>query len=223
MPSGTVTDEIELIGTGKGGGGSSFGDDGNSGGGGDEWKGASGSGRVPQRAYVTGMTIALGGVLMFFMALVSAYIVRKDMPNSAWVNLAIPRILWLNTAILIASSFSLARSRSRFLANDDAGFRHWWGVTTILGIFFLIGQVIAWRQLAAAGVFLATNPASSFFYVFTAAHGVHLIGGVLALLYVAFRPTHRLTKGTATEVVSMYWHFMDGLWVFLFLLLLLGR
>jgi len=223
MPSGTVTDEIELIGTGKGGGGSSFGDDGNSGGGGDEWKGASGSGRVPQRAYVTGMTIALGGVLMFFMALVSAYIVRKDMPNSAWVNLAIPRILWLNTAILIASSFSLARSRSRFLANDDAGFRNWWGVTTILGIFFLIGQVIAWRQLAAAGVFLATNPASSFFYVFTAAHGVHLIGGVLALLYVAFRPTHRLTKGTATEVVSMYWHFMDGLWVFLFLLLLLGR
>lgn len=223
MPSGTVTDEIELIGTGKGGGGSSFGDDGNSGGGGDEWKGASGSGRVPQRAYVTGMTIALGGVLMFFMALVSAYIVRKDMPNSAWVNLAIPRILWLNTAILIASSFSLARSRSRFLANDDAGFRHWWGVTTILGIFFLVGQVIAWRQLAAAGVFLATNPASSFFYVFTAAHGVHLIGGVLALLYVALRPTHRLTKGTATEVVSMYWHFMDGLWVFLFLLLLLGR
>ena len=84
-------------------------------------------------------------------------------------------------------------------------------------------QVIAWRQLAAAGVFLATNPASSFFYVFTAAHGLHLIGGVLALLYVAFRPTHRLTKGTATEVVSMYWHFMDGLWVFLFLLLLLGR
>jgi cytochrome c oxidase subunit 3 len=178
---------------------------------------------VPQRAYVTGMTIALAGVLMFFMALVSAYIVRKGMPNSAWVNLAIPRILWLNTAILIASSFTLARSRSRFLASDDAGFRHWWGVTTILGFFFLIGQIIAWRQLAAAGVFLATNSASSFFYLFTAAHGLHLLGGVLALLYVAFRPTHRLTKSTATEVVSMYWHFMDGLWVFLFLLLLLGR
>ena len=223
MPGSTVTDEIELIGTGKGGGGASFGDGGNSGGGGDEWKGPSGSARVPQRAYVTGMTIALGGVLMFFMALVSAYIVRKDMPNSAWIQLAVPRILWLNTAILIASSFTLARSRSRFLVDDEAGFRHWWGVTTILGVFFLIGQVIAWRQLAAAGVFLATNPASSFFYVFTAAHGLHLLGGVLALLYVAFRPTHRLTLGTATEVVSMYWHFMDGLWVFLFLLLLLGR
>jgi len=160
---------------------------------------------------------------MFFMALVSAYIVRKDMPDSAWVQLNVPRILWLNTLILIASSFTLARSRGRFLGNDEAGFRHWWGVTTILGIFFLIGQVIAWRQLAAAGLFLATNPASSFFYVFTAAHGLHLLGGVLALLLVAFRPTHNLTRGTATEIVSMYWHFMDGLWVFLFLLLLLGR
>src|SRR5580704_9569525 len=97
MPGSTVADEIELIGTGKGGGGSSSGNDGNSGGGGDEWKGSSGSARVPQRAYVTGMTIALGGVLMFFIALVSAYIVRKDMPSSAWVPFNIPRILWLNT------------------------------------------------------------------------------------------------------------------------------
>jgi len=221
MPGSTV-EEVELIGTGKGGGGTPSGGDGGFGGG-DEWKGPSGSARVPQRAYVTGMVIALGGILMFFMALVSAYIVRKDMPNSAWVQLNVPRVLWLNTLILIASSFTLARSRGRLLADDLPGFRHWWSVTTILGIFFLIGQVIAWRQLAAAGLFLATNPASSFFYVFTAAHGLHLLGGVLALLYIAFRPTHRLTRGTATEIVSMYWHFMDGLWVFLFLLLLLGR
>jgi cytochrome c oxidase subunit 3 len=223
MPGSAVTEEVELIGAGKGGGGDSSRDEGGSGGGGDDWEGSSGSARVPQRAYVTGMVIALSGILMFFMALVSAYIVRKDMPNSAWVQLNIPRILWLNTLILIASSFTLARSRGRFLANDDAGFRHWWGVTTILGIFFLIGQIIAWGQLAAAGLFLATNPASSFFYVFTAAHGLHLLGGVLALLLVAFRPTHKLTRSTATEIVSMYWHFMDGLWVFLFLLFLLGR
>jgi cytochrome c oxidase subunit 3 len=223
MPGSTVTEEVELIGTGKGGGGDSSRDNGGFGGGGDDWKGSSGSARVPQRAYVTGMVIALSGILMFFMALVSAYIVRKDMPNSGWVQLNVPRILWLNTLILIASSFTLTRSRSRFLANDDASFRHWWGVTTILGVFFLIGQVIAWRQLAAAGLLLATNPASSFFYVFTAAHGLHLLGGVLALLLVAFRPTHKLTRGTATEIVAMYWHFMDGLWVFLFLLLLLGR
>src|ERR1700684_534804 len=222
MPGSTVTDEVELIGTGRGGGGSS-GDAGNSGGGGDDWKGPSGSARVPQRAYVTGMTIALAGILMFFMAFVSAYIVRKDMPNSAWVPLQVPRILWLNTLLLIASSFTLARAHSRFSAKDDEGFRHWWATTTFLGIFFVAGQILAWRQLAAQGSFLATNPSSSFFYVFTGAHGAHLLGGILALLYVQFRATRKVARGTAIEVVSMYWHFMDGLWVFLFLLLYLGR
>jgi cytochrome c oxidase subunit 3 len=217
--SGIATDEIELIRTDKGrGGGSSSG-----GHGGGDGSGSGGSGSVPQRTYITGMTVALGGILMFFMALVSAYIVRKDIPNSDWHPLTVPRILWLNTAILIASSFTLVRARSRFRANDRHGFRHWWSVTTMLGVLFLAGQIIAWRQLAAAGLFLATNPSSSFFYVFTAAHGLHLLGGVLALTWILFRPTHRLTQGTATEVASMYWHFMDGLWVFLFLLFLLGR
>jgi cytochrome c oxidase subunit 3 len=219
MP-GIVTDEIELIRTDKGrGGGSSF--DGNGGGG--EGGDFGGSGSVPQRTYVTGMTVGLGGILMFFMALVSAYIVRKGIPNADWRPLTVPRILWLNTAILIASSFALVRARRCFRASDEQGFRHWWGVTTVLGVFFLIGQLIAWRQLAAAGLFLSTNPSSSFFYVFTAAHGLHLLGGVLALSSIMFRPTHRLTRSTATEVASMYWHFMDGLWVFLFLLFLLGR
>ncbi|HKN59701.1 MAG TPA: heme-copper oxidase subunit III [Candidatus Acidoferrales bacterium] len=220
MPA-TATHDVELIqsdhgGTGGGSsGGNGYGGEGNE---------SSGAARVPQRTYVTGMTIGLGGILMFFMALVSAYIVRKGMPNSGWVPLPVfPRILWLNTLILVASSFTIARSRRLFRADDQPGFRHWWGVTTILGIFFLVGQVIAWRQMVHAGVFLATNPSSSFFYVFTAAHGLHLLGGVLALLSVLVRPTHRLTRGTATEVVAMYWHFMDGLWVFLFLLLILGR
>jgi cytochrome c oxidase subunit 3 len=222
MP-GIVTDEIEIIRTTGGGrGGSSSDGDGGHGGDGDG-NASGGSGSVPQRTYITGMTVALGGILMFFMALTSAYIVRRDIPNSNWHALAVPRILWLNTALLIASSFTLARARRLFKANDQEGFRHWWAITTVLGVFFLVGQLIAWRQLASAGLYLATNPSSSFFYVFTAAHGLHLLGGVFALAYVLLRRTHRLTKSTATEVVSMYWHFMDGLWVFLFLLFLLGR
>jgi len=224
MP-GIVTDDIEIkvrTPSGGRGGSSSDGSDGSGGRGGDG-SGSGGNGSVPQRTYITGMTVGLGGILMFFMALVSAYIVRKDIPNSGWHPLTVPRILWLNTAVLIASSFTLSHARKLFKANDQRGFRHWWGVTTILGAFFLLGQIIAWQQLRAAGLFLATNPSSSFFYVFTAAHGLHLLGGVLALAYILFRPTHRLTKGTATEVAAMYWHFMDGLWVFLFLLFLLGR
>jgi cytochrome c oxidase subunit 3 len=225
VPSTIVTEEIELIHSGKGPGGGDFSGDGGDGGDGDGGDGrdSSGAARVPQRAYITGMFIALAGILMFFMAFVSAYIVRKGMPNSAWIPLQVPRILWLNTLVLIASSFTLARAHNRFTANDEGGFRHWWATSTILGILFVAGQIIAWRQLAAQGIFLATNPSSSFFYVFTGAHGVHLLGGILALLYVQFRATRKVARGTAIEIVSMYWHFMDGLWVFLFLLLYLGR
>jgi cytochrome c oxidase subunit III len=219
VPSTIITEEIELIRSDKGPGGGGFSGDGGDGGDSNSSGGAS----VPQRAYITGMYIALAGILMFFMAFVSAYIVRKDMPNSAWIPLEVPRILRLNTLILIASSFTLARAHSRFTAKDEEGFRHWWATTTFLGILFVAGQILAWRQLAAQGLFLATNPSSSFFYVFTGAHGVHLLGGILALLYVQFRATRKVARGTAIEVVSMYWHFMDGLWVFLFLLLYLGR
>ena len=220
MPSTIVTEEIDLIHSGKGPGGGGFSGDGGDGGDGSDSSGATG---VPQRAYVTGMFIALAGILMFFMAFVSAYIVRKGMPNNAWIPLQVPRILWLNTLILLASSFTLARAHNRFAAKDDEGFRHWWATTTVLGILFVAGQILVWRQLVAEGIFLASNPSSSFFYVFTGAHGLHLLGGILALLYVQFRATRKVSKGTAIEVVSMYWHFMDGLWVFLFLLLYLGR
>jgi cytochrome c oxidase subunit 3 len=202
MPGTIVTEEIELIPSDKGPDGGGFSGDGGDGGDGGDSSGAT---RVPQRAYITGMFIALAGILMFFMAFVSAYIVRKDMPNSAWIPLQVPR------------------AHSRLSAKDDEGFRHWWATTTFLGILFVAGQILAWRQLAAQGIFLASNPSSSFFYVFTGAHGVHLLGGILALLYVQFRATRKVTRGTAIEVVSMYWHFMDGLWVFLFLLLYLGR
>jgi cytochrome c oxidase subunit III len=222
MAGATATQEVELIRTNGGGGGGPSGGNGHNGG--DEGPGSPGDGGVPQRTYITGMTVGLGGILMFFMALVSAYIVRKGMPNSGWVPLPeMPAILWLNTAILIASSFTLARSRRLFRSGDEDGFRHWWAVTTVLGIFFLVGQITAWGKLVHAGVYLASNASSSFFYLFTAAHGLHLAGGIIGLLVVLFRPTVRLTRGTATEVAAMYWHFMDGLWVFLFLLLTLGR
>jgi cytochrome c oxidase subunit III len=220
MPTVTVTEDIEIKRSGNGRGGEGKPPGGDGGGGGNE--GGAGRRAVPQRTYVTGMTVALGAILMFFMALVSAYIVRKGTSND-WRPLEVPRILWLNTAVLVFSSLTLSRSRKRFLEGDQSAFRHWWLVSCALGVLFLAGQIIAWLQLEKAGVFLATNPSSSFFYVFTAAHGLHLLGGVLALFWVAVLPLRRLTQGTATAIAAMYWHFMDGLWVFIFLLLLLGR
>ncbi len=181
----------------------------------------------PQRIYISGIVLALAAMLMFFLALASAYVVRKGLSGD-WIPLGLPRILWLNTAVIIVSSLTIERAR-RLLAPQAAGlrdFRGWWGLTTALGVAFLVGQLIAWRQLAAAGIYLATNPSSSFFYLITTAHGIHLLGGLVALSVVGFRswPAEaRVNHGTAVTVSAIYWHFLGVLWVFLFLLLLVGR
>ena len=213
MPASSVVELVERNG-GRGGIGA--------GNGGPFGNGGKGSGNpgIPQRTYVTGMVLALGGVLMFFMALFSAWVVRRGFPNSDWQPIELPRILWLNTLVLVASSLTLARSRRWLVAGRESDYRHWWGVTTILGAFFLAGQMLAWRQLFAAGLFLATNPSSSFFYVFTAAHGLHVCGGIAALIAVMLRPPRRLTRETATKVVGLYWHFLSALWLLIFALFL---
>jgi cytochrome c oxidase subunit III len=218
MP-GTIIDEIEIIDAGRGGGTdipAGGDDDGDSSGG--ESHG------TPQRAYFTVIQLALAGIIMFFMALTSSFLVRKGLGND-WVAFTFPRILWLNTLILLGSSFTIQIARRHLRERERAAFRRWWSITTSLGILFIAGQVIAWRQLAHQGVFLVTNPSSSFFYVLTAAHGLHLLGGILALLYVSGRNWQRarISQATATDVASIYWHCMDGLWVFLFALLYLGR
>lgn len=217
MP-GTITDEIEIIDAGHGGGTDV------PAGGDDDGEGSGGSWQMPQRAYFTVIQLGIAGITMFFMALTSSFLVRKGLGND-WVAFSFPRVLWVNTLILVASSFTIQAAR-RYLHEDQrAAFKRWWAITTGLGILFLGGQLIAWRQLAAQGVFLVTNPSSSFFYVLTAAHGLHLVGGILALLYVSQRNWRRsrMSLATATDVASIYWHFMDGLWVFLLALLYLGR
>ena len=219
MP-GTITDDIEIIDAGHGGGTDvpSGGDDDGDG------RGGGGLPAIPQRAYFTAIQLALAGIVMFFMALTSSFLVRKGLGDD-WVSFTLPRILWANTLVLLASSGAIQFARARLRSGDNEGFRRWWAITTALGALFLVGQFAAWRQLAAQGVFLVTNPSSSFFYLLTALHGLHLLGGIVALLYVTYRPWQRsrITQSTAADLVSIYWHFMDGLWIFLFALLYLGR
>ena len=223
MPGPTTTPDIELIiehGRGGGGGGtppSGGGDDGDDGEGRRKWSPSS-------RRYSTGIAIGIVSILMFFMALASAFIILRRGSN-VWVVVHLPRVLWANTGILLASSFTLESARRRLSLSDLAGFRKLWLVTTILGFLFVAGQLFAWRQLVAQGVYIASNQASSFFYIFTGAHAVHLLGGVAALSYVL---AHKYDKtgvslSTAAEITSYYWHFMDGLWIFLLALLYLGK
>src|ERR1700680_4960040 len=217
MP-GTVTEDIEIIDAGHGGG------TGTPAGGDDDSGGSGGRKPVPRRAYFTALQLGLAAIVMFFMALASSYIVRKGLGND-WQRTPMPPVVWFNTAVLLASSVTIIAARRKLEGGDREAFRSWWWVTTGLGLLFLSGQIIAWRQLAAAGMMLATNPSSSFFYLLTAAHGAHLAGGILALFYVTFRPwsRSRISQATAAELTSIYWHFMDGLWIFLFALLTLGR
>jgi cytochrome c oxidase subunit 3 len=225
MPGTTEVPEIDLIiediGTGGGGKPPAGGDD-DDGGGDDDKRPRKGS--PSSKRYSTAITIALVSILMFFMALASAFIVLRR-GSDAWVTVHLPRILWVNTLILLASSFTLEGARRRLSDSNAAGFRTLWLVTTGLGILFVTGQFVAWRQLVAQGVFLASNQASSFFYIFTGAHAVHLLGGVAALLYVSFRKLEatKVSLPVLAELTSYYWHFMDGLWVFLLALLYLGK
>jgi cytochrome c oxidase subunit 3 len=103
-------------------------------------------------------------------------------------------------------------------------------LTALLGVGFLASQLIAWRQLAAQGVYLASHPHSSFFYLLTGAHAFHLFGGLLALTFLWLRSRKQsddsglISKRQAsTDAVAIYWHFMDALWIYLFLLLFLWR
>lgn len=177
---------------------------------------------IPGRVYSTGIYVALGGIIMFFTALISAWVVRRGL-GTDWQPLTLPRVLWLNTAILLASSAALFHSRRLLAAHRDADHGHWWNVSAFLGIFFLIGQLLAWRELSAAGIFLATNPASSFFYVFTAAHGLHILAGIVAIIAVAFAPSGRTRKATVTRVIATYWHGVTLIWLAIFGLLLTNR
>ena len=176
------------------------------------------------RRFSTAIAIAMVSILMFFMALASAFLVLHH-SSHVWVAVHLPPILWVNTAVLIGSSFLLERARARFSLGDDRGFRKLWLVATVMGFLFVAGQLVAWRELAAQGVYIASNQASSFFYIFTGAHGVHLLGGVAALLFVLLRNFEKsqISRSLAAEITSYYWHFMDGLWIFLLALLYLGR
>jgi cytochrome c oxidase subunit 3 len=184
------------------------------GGGGSDGRGSS------RRASFTGLYVLLAASTMVFAALTSALVVRRGLSDD-WASMAKPPILWLNTAVLLASSFALEMARRALRSGARGKFNIWWTLGTGLGVLFLAGQAVAWTQLKSAGVFIATNPSSSFFYVLTASHAVHLLGGVTALIYVdvqALRLSLGPAKRTRVDISTVFWHFLDGLWLYLMLL-----
>lgn len=172
----------------------------------------------------TGIWVGLAAIGMTFAALTSALVVRRG-GAADWRHVTIPSILYLNTILLIASGVTLEISRRRvsdFMGNVKGSASSptlWLRITLGLGLLFVAGQYIAWRQLSAQGVYLATNPASSFFYVLTAAHALHVLFGLGGLIRVVRKFGNLSLRRSTLDATARYWHFMDALWIYLLLLM----
>jgi cytochrome c oxidase subunit 3 len=197
-----------------------------------------------------GLVCGIATVSMVFISLTSAYVVRQGLPTfdgttntyvRDWGMVQLPwLLLGINTALLLISSVTMEaarRSMARRAAlaplasipgvslGEEKNFP-WLGVTVLLGFGFLVGQWMAWGELKARGFFVDTNPNSSFVYLLTAAHALHLAGGIVALLWASVTSLlHRPIEGRriVVDVAAWYWHFMAVLWVYVFALLAFAR
>src|ERR1700738_4934679 len=191
-----------------------------------------------------GLVVGLTGIAMIFISFTSAYVVRQGLPTldprtnellHDWFPVPLPRLLLINTGVLLISSFTMelarrqaARKALAQLASvpgvsvDAKEEISWLALTGVLGLSFLIGQWMAWRELAASGFYVASSPSSSFVYLLTGMHGVHLFAGVVALLTAGVASVLRRpvdSQSIAVDVTGWYWHFMAVLWVYILCLL----
>lgn len=174
---------------------------------------ATAAGWPERRVAETGVWIAIGTISMSFAALTSALVVRQSSAPD-WQHLQLPALLYVNTLVLLGSSLTLESFRRR----GGAFGLH---ATLLLGLLFLAGQVLAWRQLAAHNLGLASGPSSAFFYVFTVLHAMHVLGGLGGLGLIERRLAAGALSATTSRAAALYWHFMAVLWLYLLALLML--
>jgi cytochrome c oxidase subunit III len=190
-----------------------------------------------------GMSVAVSGIVMIFISFASAYLVRQGLPTldvrtgtliHDWIGVQLPNLVLINTAVLLMSSLTMELARRqavREMAEAEISVKHkgqisWLALTVVLGLSFLTGQLIVWRELAASGLYLGTSPSSSFVYLLTGMHGIHLLGGVLALLVAGAASLLRRSVSSRLvmlDVTGWYWHFMAFLWICILCLLEFAR
>jgi cytochrome c oxidase subunit 3 len=164
---------------------------------------------------ITGIIVLMCASSMTFAAFVSAMVVRRGL-NNDWGHIGLPHILYWNTAALVVSSIAIDTGRRLLGHGRRVAFNWVWSAGTLLGIAFLAGQVIAWRELEARGFYVSGHPSSSFFYVMTWAHAAHVVGALAAVMYVEYRALRfELGPGRRTMVTvsAIFWHFLDVLWL----------
>lgn len=168
--------------------------------------------------------VGIGSILMMFAGLTSAYIVKRNQAN--WTTFDLPQAFWYSTAVIIASSLTLMVAVRSFKERAMPRYRLMMAVTMVLGVLFIAFQVIGFQQLWSKGITLQANVSFSFLYVIVGLHGLHVIGGVIALVVMAlqaFRKNVRNYSVVPVELMSTYWHFVDILWLYLLVFLLMIR
>ena len=172
---------------------------------------------------MVGMLAMLVSVTALFAALVIAFVARSHAPKY-WQPLQLPWGMWPSTALILTSSVTLEAARRAWAGMRAPGYRRWLTGTFALGLGFMVSQGVALSELASQGMYLRGNPHSSLFYIITGTHALHVFGGILGLYYLIYQAKRpRLPDGNALHVTSVYWHFIDVLWIGLFLVLLHWR
>lgn len=173
--------------------------------------------------------VILATVTMTFGAMIAVFVYRSQAPKF-WGHLKLSPILWLTTVILLASSFTFEKARQYLAQNDQVGFHRLIRWTTGLAVAFLVGQVAAGFQILHSGVVLANNPHSWFIFLFSGLHGIHIVAGLIGLVYLLIRtkepaggPRFQMTTRVVARSVSICWHYLDFLWLLMFALLLLWK
>ncbi|MEQ1605559.1 MAG: heme-copper oxidase subunit III [Pyrinomonadaceae bacterium] len=185
----------------------------------------------PREPFVPSISRVLTGflllvVLMTFGGLIGAYIVIATNKAAEWQPFDLPIPVWISTILILASSVVYHFGKVAVDRNDQPAAKKWFVATTFFGAAFISSQILAWFALTARGFYLQGNPYAGFFYLLTAVHAVHVLGGIIALGTILLRnltPTDRLVeitkRQTLAQVVGWYWHFMGVLWLVLFVLL----
>jgi cytochrome c oxidase subunit 3 len=168
--------------------------------------------------------IALGSIVMMFAGLSSAYIVKRSQAN--WLTYDIPVIFWYSTAVILISSITIFLARKAFRDRQMQQYKIWLGITTVLGIAFVLLQYFGFVQLWDSGITINRNVSFSFLYVIVSLHALHVLGGVVALIIAFLKSysTKRKTYSTMSiDLINTYWHFVDFLWIYLLIFLVVVR
>jgi cytochrome c oxidase subunit 3 len=165
--------------------------------------------------------VAIGSILMMFAGLTSAYIVKRS--QASWLMLEIPVIFWYSTAAILASSVTVQLSLKALKAREMMAYKRWLMITSVLGVLFLVLQIVGFKQFGANDIRLigaGSNASYSFLLAISGLHGLHVLGGVIALVVIAIMALRTTTRNYNTiplEVAATYWHFVDALWIYLFI------